>query len=107
MMMSENRVLRKIFGPKMDEVTGMARRLRDGQLYDLYSSPYIIWMMKSRTIRWAGHVTRMRHRRCAYRILVGRAGGKRPLEDLCVDGRIKLKADLQEAGWGGWIPGLG
>jgi hypothetical protein len=70
MRVSENMVLRKIFGAKTDEVTGEGRRLRNGQLNDLYSTPNI-WVMKSRTMRWAGHVARMRDSRCGYRILVG------------------------------------
>jgi hypothetical protein len=78
MRVSENMVLRKIFGAKRDKVTGEGRRLCDGQLNDLYCSPNIIWVMKSRIMRWAGHVARMRDRRCAYKILVGRPDGKRP-----------------------------
>jgi hypothetical protein len=75
----ENRVLRRIFGPKKDEVTGEWRRLHDEELYDLYCSPYIIRVIKSRRIRWAGYVARMRERRGVYRVQVGRPEGKRPL----------------------------
>jgi hypothetical protein len=58
----ENRVLRRIFGPKRDEVTGEWRRLHDEELHDLYSSPSIIRIMKARRMRWAGHVARMGRR---------------------------------------------
>jgi hypothetical protein len=66
----ENRVLRRIFGPKRDEVTEEWRRLHKKELYALYSSPNIIRVIKSRRLRWAGHVARMGERRGAYRILV-------------------------------------
>jgi hypothetical protein len=71
----ENRVLRKIFGPKRDAVTGEWRRLYNKELYALYSSPNIIRVMKSRRLRWAGHMARMGERRCAYRALVGKPEG--------------------------------
>jgi hypothetical protein len=75
----ENRVLRRIFEPKRDEVTGEWRRLHNKELYALYSSPNIIRVMKSRRLRWAGHVARMGERRGAYRALVGKPEGRRPL----------------------------
>jgi hypothetical protein len=75
----ENRVLRRIFGPKRDEVTGEWRKLHNEELRDLYSSPSIIRIIKSWTMRWVGHVTRMREKRNAYRLLVGKSEGKRPL----------------------------
>jgi hypothetical protein len=75
----ENKVLRRIFGPKRDEVTGEWRRLHNKQPYALYSSPSIIRVMKSRRLRWAGHVARMGERRGAYRALVGKPDGRRPL----------------------------
>jgi hypothetical protein len=75
----ENRVLRRIFGPKRDKVTGESRRLHNEELDDLYSSPNIIRVIKSRKMRWAGHVARMGEGRGAYRILVGRPEGKRTL----------------------------
>jgi hypothetical protein len=67
----ENRVLRRIFGPKRDEVTEEWRRLHNEEINDLYSSPNIIRVIKSRRMRWAGHVARMLEGRGAYRILVG------------------------------------
>jgi hypothetical protein len=72
-------VLRRIFGPKRDEVTGESRRLHNEELNDLYSSPNIIRVMKSRRMRWAWHVARVWEGRGAYRILVGRPEGRRPL----------------------------
>jgi hypothetical protein len=87
----ENKVLRRIFGPKRDEVTGEWRRLHNKELYVLYSSPIIIRVMKSRRLRWAGHVACMGERRGAYRALVGKPEGRRPLERPGVDGRIILK----------------
>jgi hypothetical protein len=76
----ENRVLRRIFGPKRDEVTGGWRKLHNEELHNLHSSPSIIRLIKSRRLRWAGHVARMGKKRNAYRILVGKPEGKRPLE---------------------------
>jgi hypothetical protein len=67
-----NRVLRRIFGPKRDEVTGEWRKLHNGELHDLCSSPSIIRIMKSRRMKWAGHVTRKGEKRNAYRSLVGK-----------------------------------
>jgi hypothetical protein len=75
----ENRVLRRIFGRKRDRVTGGCRKLHNEELHNLYSSPSIITIIKSRRMRWAGHVARMGERRNVYRLLVGRPEGKRPL----------------------------
>jgi len=75
----ENMVLRRIFGPRRDEVTGEWRRLHNEELNDLHSSPNIVRVIKSRRMRWAGHVARMREERGAYRVLVGKPEGKRPL----------------------------
>jgi hypothetical protein len=75
----ENRVLRRIFGPKRDAVTGQWRKLHGGELHNLYSSPDIIRQIKSRRMRWAGHVARMGEGRHVYSVLVGKPEGKRPL----------------------------
>jgi hypothetical protein len=99
----ENRVLRRIFGPKRDEVTGGWRKLRNEELHNSYSSPSIIRMIKSIRMRWAGHVSRMREQRNEYRILVGNPEGIRPL------GRPRhrwvkiIKMDLRETVWIGSI----
>jgi hypothetical protein len=69
----ENRVLRRIFGPKRDEVTGKVRRLNNKELHAVFSSPNIIWVIKSKRLRWARHVARMGERRGAYRVLVEKA----------------------------------
>ena len=68
----ENMVLRRIFGPRRDEVTGEWRRLHNEELNDLYCSPNIVRVIKSRRMRWAGHVARMGEERGAYRVLVGK-----------------------------------
>ena len=75
----ENRVLRKMFGPKRDKVTGEWRKLHHEELNYLYSSPTIIRVIKSGRMRWAGYVARMGERRSVYRILEGKPEGKRPL----------------------------
>jgi hypothetical protein len=75
----ENRVLRKIFGPKRDEVTGDWRKLRNEELNDLYCSHNIVRGIKSRRMRWVGHLAHMGERRGVYRVLVGKSEGKRPL----------------------------
>jgi hypothetical protein len=75
----ENRVLRRIFGPKRDEVTGEWRKLHNEELCDLYSSPSIIRIIKSRRMRWTGHVARIEEKKNAYRLLVGKPEGKRAL----------------------------
>jgi hypothetical protein len=72
----ENGVLRRIFGPKRDEVTGEWRKLHKEELHDLYSSPNIIKIMKSKRMRWAGHVARIGEKRNAYRLLVGKPEGR-------------------------------
>ena len=75
----ENRVLRRVFGPKRDEVTGEWRKLHNEELSDLYSLPNIVRVVKSRRMRWAGHVVRMGQGRGVYRVLVGKPEGKRPV----------------------------
>ena len=75
----ENRVLRRIFRSRRDEVTGEWRKLHNEELNDLYSSPNIVPVIKSRRMRWTGHVARMGERSGVYRGLVGKPEGKRPL----------------------------
>jgi hypothetical protein len=75
----ENRVLRRIFGPKMDRVTGGWRKLHNEEHHNLYSSPSVNRIIKSRRMRWAGHVARMGEKRNVYSLLVGKPEGKRPL----------------------------
>jgi hypothetical protein len=87
----ENRVLRRIFGHKRDEETGKWRRLHNKELNHLYSSPNITRGIKSRRMRWAGHVARMGERRAAYRALVGRPAEGAQLENPGVDGIVILK----------------
>jgi hypothetical protein len=95
----ENRVLRRIFGPKRDEVTGEWRRLHNEVLRDLYSSPSIIRIIKSRGMRWAGQVARIGKERNAYRLLVGRPEGKRPLGRPRRRWVDNIRMDLGEVGW--------
>jgi hypothetical protein len=75
----KNRVLRRIFEPKRKEVTGEWRKIHNEELNDLYCSPSIVRVIKSRRMRWAGHVARMGDNRGAYSVLMGRSEGKRPL----------------------------
>jgi hypothetical protein len=75
-----SRVLSRIFGPKRDEVTGKCRKLHNEELRDFYSSPSIIRKIKSRTMRWTGHVARLGLKRYAFRLLVGKPEGRTPLE---------------------------
>jgi hypothetical protein len=94
----ENRVLRRIFRPKRDEITGEWRKLHNGELHNLYSSPDIIRQMKSRRMRWAGHVARMEEGRKVYRVLVGKPEGKRLLERPRRRWEDGIKMDLREIG---------
>jgi hypothetical protein len=96
----ENRELRRIFGPKRDEVTGEWRKLQNEELRDLYFSPSIIRIIKSRRMRWMGHVTRMGENRNAYRLLVGKPEGKRPLGRPRRRRVDNIRMDLGEVGWG-------
>jgi len=104
----ENMVLRRIFGSMRDEVTGEWRRLHNEELNDLYSSPNILRVIKSRRMRWAGHVARMGEDRGVCRVLVGKPEGKRPLGRRRRRRVDNIKMDLQEVGCGyvDWI-GLG
>ena len=77
--MFQNSMLRRMFGPKRDEVTGEWRKVHNEELNDLYCSPNIVRVIKSRRMRWVWHVARMVERRGVYRILVGKPEGKRPL----------------------------
>jgi hypothetical protein len=99
------RVLRRIFVPKKDEVTGEWRKLHNEELHDLYSSPSIIRLIKSRRMRWAGHVARIGEKRNAYRLLVGKPEGKRPLGRRRLSWLDNIRMDLGEVGWGDveWI----
>ncbi|KAJ4435334.1 hypothetical protein ANN_17945 [Periplaneta americana] len=97
----ENKVLRKIFGAKRDEVTGEWRKLHNAELQALYTSPDIIRNIKSRRLRWAGHVARMGESRNAYRVLVGRPEGKRPLGRPRRRWEDNIKMDLREVGYDG------
>jgi hypothetical protein len=90
----ENRVLVKIFGPKR-EVDGSWRKLHNDEIHSLYSSPNIVRVIKSRKMRWAGHVARMGEGRGVYRVLVGMPEGKRPLGRLGVGVRITLSWILE------------
>ena len=87
----ESRVLRRIFGPKRDEVTGEWRKLHNEELNDLYSSPSTVRVIKSRRMRWAGHVAHMVERRGVYRVLVGNLKERDHLGDPGMDGRIILR----------------
>jgi hypothetical protein len=101
----KNRVLRRIFVLKRDEVTGEWKKLHNEELHDLYSSPRIIRIIKSRMMKWEGHVSQMGEKRNAYRLLVGKLEGKRLLRRTrrrCMD---NIRLDLVEVGWGDadWI----
>jgi hypothetical protein len=95
----ENMVLRTIFGAKRDEVKGSWRKLHNEELHNLYSSPSIIRMINSRRMRWARHVARIRAKRKACRIFVGKPEGKRPLGKPRRGWMDNIKIDLREIGW--------
>jgi len=101
----ENRVLRRIFGPRMDEVIGEWIKLYNEKLNDLYSSLTVVRVIKSRRIRWTGHVVRVGDGRGVYRVLVGKPEGKRPLGRPRRRWEDNIKMNLQEVGCGGmdWI----
>ena len=96
----ENRVLRRVFGPKRDELTGESRKPRNEELNDLYSLPNIVRVVKSRRMRWAGHVARMGEDRVVHRVLVGKPEGKRQLGRPRRRWENYIKMDLQEVGMG-------
>jgi hypothetical protein len=98
----ENRVLRGMFGPKRDEVTGEWRKLHSGELHNLYSSPDIIRQIKSRRMRWPGRVARMGEGRNVYRVLVGKPEGKRALGRPRRKWEYGIKMDFEEIVWGVW-----
>jgi hypothetical protein len=100
-----NRVLRSMFGAKRDEITREWRKLHNEELNDLYSSPRIVRVSKSRRMRWAEDVALMRESRGVYRVLVGKPEGKTPLGRLMRRWEDNNKMDLQEAGYEGmdWI----
>jgi hypothetical protein len=98
----ENRVLKIIFGPKRDEVTGEWRKLHNEELHILYSSPNIIRQIKSRRMKWVGHVARMGEERNVYKVLVGKPEGKRPLGRLSRRWEDGMRIVLREIGWGVW-----
>jgi len=96
----ENRVLTRLFGPKRDEVTGEWRNLHNEEFSNLYFLPNIVRVVKSRRMKWAGHVARMGEGRGVYRVLVGKCEGKRPLGRPRLRWEDNIKLDLQEVGGG-------
>jgi hypothetical protein len=94
----ENRVLRRVFGPKRDEVIVECRKLHNEELSDLYSLPNIVRVVKTRRMRWAGHVARMGEGRVVYRVLVGKPEGKSPLGRPRRRWEDNIKMDIQEMG---------
>jgi hypothetical protein len=98
----EKRLLRRTFGQKRDEVTGGWRKLFNQELRNLHCSPSIIRMIKSRRMRWAGHVARMREKMNAYRILVGKPEGNGPLGRSRRRWEDNIKMNLREMGWVVW-----
>jgi hypothetical protein len=103
----ENRVLRRIFEPKKDEVTGEWRKLHNGELLNLYSSPDVTRQIKSRRMRWVGEVTCMGEWRNVYRVLVGKPEGKAPLGRPRRRWEDGIKMDPREIGWGEGLDSTG
>jgi len=101
----KKKVLRRIFGPRRDEVTADWRRLHNEELNDLYSSLNIVRVIKSRRMRWARHVAHMGEERGVYRVLVGKPGGKRPLGRPRHRWEDNIRMGLQEVGCG-YVTGL-
>ena len=100
-------MLRRVFGSKRDEVTGEWRKLHNEELRDLYSLPNIVRMVKSRRMRWAGHVARMGEGRGVHRVLVGKPEGKRPLGRPRRRWEDNIKMDLWGSGRGWILDGVG
>ena len=100
MRVFENRVLRRIFGPKRDGVTREWRKLHNEELNDVYSSPNIVRVIKLRRLRWAGHVARMEEGRGVHKVLVGKPERKRPLGRQRCIWEDNIRMDLQEVGGG-------
>jgi hypothetical protein len=98
----ENSLLRGIFGPERDEVTGEWRKLHNEELNDLYSSPNVVQVIKWRRMRWAWHVAQIGERRGMYRVLVGKPEGKRSLGRPGVDGRIIIRWIFRKWDLGIW-----
>jgi hypothetical protein len=103
----ENRVLKRIFGPKRDEVTGGWRKLHGEDLHGLYSSPSIVRVIKARRMKWAGYVAPMCVVRVAYNILFGRTEGRSPLVRPRRRWEGNIKMDHMEIGFGVWIRFIG
>jgi hypothetical protein len=99
----ENRVLRRIFGPKRDEVMGEWRKLHNEKHHNLYSSPNIIKQIKSRQMRWAGQVACMGEERNVCKVLVGNPKGQKPLGRPRRKWENGIRMDLRDIGWGLWI----
>ena len=95
-------MLRKIFGRRKDEVTWELTKLHNEELNDLYCSPNIVWVIKSRRLRWAGHVARVGERRGVNRVSVGKPEGKRPRGRPRRRWENNIKMDLQKVGCGVW-----
>ena len=99
----ENKFLREIFGPKRDDQTSEWRRLHNSELHDLYGKPDIIRIVKSRRLRWTGHVTRMGNERGAWKLLVGKPEGKRPVGRPRMRWENNINHDLREIDYTGMI----
>jgi len=97
----ESRVLSRMFGRKGEEVRGKWRKIHNEKLYGLYCSPSIVRVLKSRRMRWAGHVARVGERRCVCRVLVGKPEGKRSLGRPRRRWQDNIKMDIREVGCGG------
>jgi hypothetical protein len=97
----QNQMLRRILGPKRDEVTGGWSKPLSEELHNLYSSSSKIRMINSRRMKWTGHVAHIGKKRCECRILVGKSGGKRQLQIPRHSWKVKIKMDPREIEWGG------